>query len=976
MVSDARSAISLNGKQYVIAHDPKGMPLHKVESRPSQAGDPGDLLIAEWRVDGPDFQSFEDIPVGQQAGYLGRDYGDGTDGRDYGIDRLGPLINTTTCSTYDATDDVVQNANGVATTRAWASEFAFVARGTRPAKIDLSDMSLKNGDASLPRPVTDIRTTMAQSSQDTFTLAGSVTDAAQMPTPFGIAVSSNGNYAYVTTYTNNGIAVLDMTDPENPSIIGTLTDATNLANAWHIALSSDDQYAYVTTLSANRLTVVDISDPTAPSVAGSVQDATNLNNAWGVAVDPVYGNYVYVTANSGARLTVVSVTTKTAPTVHGSVNDATNLAGASGVSVEAAGTYVYVAAATNHVLNVVDVSTPSSPSLTGHVTDSTNLDVATHVVTSSSGTYVYVGCSDRLTVVDVSTPGTPTVTGHLAAADIDSINSIALSANGSYVYVTNESKDLIVVVDVTTPASPSEVRSVLGNFGTLELMAVSGPGDYFLVCDGPNNTVWAMEFTPYEIVAGQGDSASYYVLPVADVGQPSYSGDTWAANDSAQAARTFGVAPDRIVAMAANKVLGNELTGAVTMKSPSWATVSTLTGRRRNFRINGFGLDGALWVIGASDGPQMLDSGTGDFFPIIPEIDNDDVNCLQMSHWSFLGLVIPLHHALRFLQYGAGQSFGPETFHANTSPVQGRPTAWAGSTRWGYATIYNESTGDTYLIAGRQRQNGDPGDPNLNPISWFTLAKFSSLYSLFLYWLGTVNGLRTNPTLMGGYGSNAFYVTEPRTVRCVDDSNFRYASSGTTYLTELRRQPGVLKDVEAVEIECSGTMNANKTVTVAISEAGGTYHTVGSAQTSTGHKRVLAVSAGAPDSNLQGFYRPKPRIAYATDSSSVTPEVVGTLRVYYRIRPLTVRVWTITIAAEDVGRPGRGGRTTAEGIEDELYTLTSNAPVKFTSLDRDALYVRVNVLSSQLATDRGGGADSSRGKTRLITLQLTEWQTA
>ena len=347
-----------------------------------------------------------------------------------------------------------------------------------------------------------------------------------------------------------------------------------------------------------------------------------------------------------------------------------------------------------------------------------------------------------------------------------------------------------------------------------------------------------------------------------------------------------------------------------------------------------------------------------------------------MDHWSFLGLVIPLHRSLRFQQYGAGQSFGPETFHANTSPVQGRTTAVAGGDRWLYTTVYNESTGNTYLMVGRGRQSGDPGDPALNPVSWFTLAKFTSLQSLFLSWLGTVNGARTNPTVMGGYGSNAFYVTEPRTVRSADDANSTYAASGTTYLTEMRRQAGVLKDVEAVEIECAGTMDASKTVTVSISEAGGTYHTVGAAQTSTGSKRILAVTGGVPDTNLQGFYRPKPKIAYATNSSSATPEVVG-FRMFYRIRPLTIRVWTMTLEADDTGRLGKGnGRGTAEDIEDELYALTANAPVEFQDLDRDVVYTRAHVVSSQLGPDRGGGTDSSRGKTRQVTVQLEEWATA
>ena len=63
------------------------------------------------------------------------------------------------------------------------------------------------------------------------------------------------------------------------------------------------------------------------------------------------------------------------------------------------------------------------------------------------------------------------------------------------------------------------------------------------------------------------------------------------------------------------------------------------------------------------------------------------------------------------------------TSTGNTSPVQGRLTGVAGSDRWLFAAFYDDIATNTYLCAGRPRR---PGEPHSNPVSWFTLAKFSA----------------------------------------------------------------------------------------------------------------------------------------------------------------------------------------------------------------------------------------------------------
>mgnify|MGYP003678935122 CR=1 FL=1 len=79
------------------------------------------------------------------------------------------------------------------------------------------------------------------------------------------------------------------------------------------------------------------------------------------------------------------------------------------------------------------------------------------------------------------------------------------------------------------------------------------------------------------------------------------------------------------------------------MQSPNWNTIATLVGVDP-LKFTGFALDGSLWVIGTSNGPYMLDRAQAEFFPLIPEIDNDEVNSVGMTTWypREMGVIIPL----------------------------------------------------------------------------------------------------------------------------------------------------------------------------------------------------------------------------------------------------------------------------------------------------------------------------------------------
>lgn len=412
------------------------------------------------------------------------------------------------------------------------------------------------------------------------------------------------------------------------------------------------------------------------------------------------------------------------------------------------------------------------------------------------------------------------------------------------------------------------------DFAKLKLsdMTISDPG--FQLSENATSTLYTKTDAGTEEISFFMTGTNYEVITaVANAG----SADTHSTNTGSAKFTIAGTAPDRIVGMLGQTVKGNVLTGSVTMAAPNWVTVTTLKGEP--ITPTGFAMDEDYWVLGTSNGPYVLDSTQLKFFPVIPEIDNDSVNCAGMTTWTFMGVLIPLRDGPRLQRLGSQKSWGTRKFRFNTSPIRGRMTAGAGSTAWFYTAYYDDIAGDTHLLAWRPRQDGDATSAEFVA---FPIAKFASTQCKYLEYIGTANGARTNPTLVGGYGTNAFYMTIGLGDREIDDTGYRYASSGSLYLTEMRREPHWWKDLDYIEFE-TANCSATQTITVKVAIDGGTAAQIGAAITSNGLQRIRFPNTG----DWKGR-RLKLQMDFATGSSSASPQVQGEIKVGFHYRPLVV----------------------------------------------------------------------------------------
>lgn len=483
-----------------------------------------------------------------------------------------------------------------------------------------------------------------------------------------------------------------------------------------------------------------------------------------------------------------------------------------------------------------------------------------------------------------------------------------------------------------------------------------------------------------EISVGMRGTAYRVITAVANAG----SDDTHAANSSSVINSVMMLGPDRVfgaqdVASATPATLrGNILTGSVTMAAPAWATNATLPGHK--LKVNSLGLDGNFVVVGTNRGPQMLDPQYNQFRDLALEIDTDAKNCAAMGNWQPYGLTYSLRYASRTQYGGNSVSDGPENFPTNTSPVGLRLTAVCGSDRWQYRAYYNETTGNTHILAGRPRQANDPHD---NPMSFYCFAVLTSKVCEFLGYIGTMDGLLTYPLLIGGYGTDYFYVgTEGGGVNGFVAPYV--ASTGTWYGTESRREAHLMKDICAIELETANTTSGySATLTFALSTDGGSSYTSLSGGLSNngvvataGMQRLLPISdAGVPLSAYSGrHFKPKITLARGNGVGDPPPYAAGKLRIHYRPRPIISQTLQFTVVLDKSTGPG----LSVTEAQAALITAWGAGPVVCENPDDGltASYIRVDRVDVTEVQDKNPDRDRSAGAVRVATVHAFVWPTA
>jgi len=407
-----------------------------------------------------------------------------------------------------------------------------------------------------------------------------------------IATIGGSTYAIIAATCDDGIEIIDITDPTNPTSVGRLGDdgdrLLDSVKEVGIYTRSGSTYAVVTSSNDDGIEIIDISDPTSPTSVGRLGDDGDreLDGAKGIVIETINGTpYAIVGSLNDDGIEIIDISDPTSPTSVGRMDDGTDtgrctvangekcLEKAKGVRTTTINdkTYVIVSGQDDDGIEIIDITDPTDPTSVSRVVDGTDTGLCTVAngekcldgvrqiaiaeigdIGATSGTYYVItaGRHDNgIDVIDISDPENPSYLGSLTDDDsncstdgdggceldgpsyIAPITSIGTS---TYVVVTAQDDDGIQIIRLcenceiigTTSSSTASTTAstntsicvrhvILGNCGTIAIN-----NDAYRIID-PWSTIPTTEVmvgepvtitlsTPHNYAAAKINSASIY----------------------------------------------------------------------------------------------------------------------------------------------------------------------------------------------------------------------------------------------------------------------------------------------------------------------------------------------------------------------------------------------------------------------------------------------------------------------------------
>jgi len=267
----------------------------------------------------------------------------------------------------------------------------------------------------------------------------------------------SGGYAYLTEGTG-GIRILDITNPNAPTVAGTLDPA---GDAWKIQVVG--KYAYVAADTAG-LQIFDVSDPSAPVLTATYDTS-------GEALDVyVSGKYAFVADGGSLYVVIIDISDPYAPIwVSNIFMDGYNQSG-----VFVSGKYLY-ASDREYEMQSYDISDPYNPVYLDYynsekINDAYVVGGYAYLAAYTNPYIIIVDVSDADGMVEKSYTSTSPDTG---AFDIE--------VAGDYAYMTLESGALHIY-DVSDPTVAPVLVARYATDG--ESTGISVSGNYLYLADG------------------------------------------------------------------------------------------------------------------------------------------------------------------------------------------------------------------------------------------------------------------------------------------------------------------------------------------------------------------------------------------------------------------------------------------------------------------------------------------------------------
>ena len=272
--------------------------------------------------------------------------------------------------------------------------------------------------------------------------AGHIPDSSytELSGAWGIATftSDGRTYAAVTSQRGGAVQILDVTDPYSVTAAGSITDSSGdlvLESPRGIAVfvSGNSTYAAVAASGDdNGVQILDVTDPYSVAAAGSIADtdALELKSPRGIAIfESGNSTYAAVAASGGDDdgVQILNITDPYSVTAAGSIANIRDLEldGARSIAIFESGnsTYAAVAATFDNAVQILNITDPYSVAAAGSVTNTDDLELerprGIATFTSGGSAYAAVAASDSdvVQILDVTDPHSVTAAGSVTNTD-------------------------------------------------------------------------------------------------------------------------------------------------------------------------------------------------------------------------------------------------------------------------------------------------------------------------------------------------------------------------------------------------------------------------------------------------------------------------------------------------------------------------------------------------------------------------------
>ena len=370
-------------------------------------------------------------------------------------------------------DDNLNSPNGIATFESGGHTYAAVAAG------DGDNVQILN----ITNP-------------SNITLAGNIKDDIDSTRVFkgarNIAIFESGNHTYaaVTGATDDGVQILNITNPSNVTAAGSITKGSNvkLDNPRGIATfeSGNHTYAAVAAYTSDAVQILNITNPSNVTAAGSIADNVNLDGISNIATFESGGHtYAAVAAYTSDAVQILDLTDPYNVTAAGSIPNDSNLhlGGPDALATFESGgsTYAAVTADDDYAVQILDVTDPTAITAAGSITNNTKLvDLEDIVIFKSEGhTYAAVAAhdTDAVHILDLTNLTAITIVDSIThdGGDIllDGARSIATFESGGHTHIAVTSflnTVQIIKVEITIPDTTPPVLTLTGDASVITPM--------------------------------------------------------------------------------------------------------------------------------------------------------------------------------------------------------------------------------------------------------------------------------------------------------------------------------------------------------------------------------------------------------------------------------------------------------------------------------------------------------------------------